>query len=301
MKIGLIGLGDIAQKAYLPVMAKKSDIELVLCTRNNETLDKLSKKYRIYNCVSSVEELINTGVEAVFIHSSTEVHVEIAEKLLNNGIHVYVDKPMAYSFSEAERLVNLSEVKNKLLMVGFNRRFAPMYKELKKQSGINLIVMQKNRTFSPDNARRYIFDDFIHVVDTLRFLLPGDIENINVHPLIKDGKLYSITLLLAGKGYTAIGIMNRDSGITEETLEVINPGNKWVVKDLAETTCYSKGEQRLARFKDWDPTLFKRGFYDIVDNFIDCVEKRTESYPTARDSLVTHEICERIVAAIEGI
>lgn len=34
MRIGIIGLGDIAQKAYLPVLSKKEGIELVLCTRN---------------------------------------------------------------------------------------------------------------------------------------------------------------------------------------------------------------------------------------------------------------------------
>ncbi|WP_243145997.1 hypothetical protein [Clostridium chromiireducens] len=47
MKIGIIGLGDIAKKAYLPVLSEKEGIELVLCTRNTDTLNRLSKKYRI--------------------------------------------------------------------------------------------------------------------------------------------------------------------------------------------------------------------------------------------------------------
>lgn len=221
--------------------------------------------------------------------------------MLNSEIHVYVDKPIAYSYKEAEKLIRLSEDKNKLLMAGFNRRFAPMYKELKEQKDINLIIMQKNRTFNPDNARRYIFDDFIHVVDTLRYLAPGYVENMNVQALKQNGKLYSVTLQLSGKGYTAIGIMNRDSGITEETVEVISPGNKWVVRDLVETVHYSKDEQRLKRFKDWDPTLYKRGFYDIIDHFLNCVEKGEKSNPSARNSLETHEICERIVSAVETI
>ena len=58
MKIGIIGLGDIAQKAYLPVLAEKEGIELVLCTRNKQTLDRLGHKYRINDTVQTVDELL---------------------------------------------------------------------------------------------------------------------------------------------------------------------------------------------------------------------------------------------------
>lgn len=46
MKIGIIGLGDIAQKAYLPVITQHSDVELVFCTRNSEVLNQLARRYR---------------------------------------------------------------------------------------------------------------------------------------------------------------------------------------------------------------------------------------------------------------
>ncbi|END2486654.1 TPA: hypothetical protein ACGUPI_005154 [Vibrio vulnificus] len=47
MKIAMIGLGDIAQKAYLPVITQMADIELVLCTRDGALLEQLAKQYRI--------------------------------------------------------------------------------------------------------------------------------------------------------------------------------------------------------------------------------------------------------------
>lgn len=47
MKIGIIGLGDIAQKAYLPVITQLPNIELVFCTRNANALESLAKQYRI--------------------------------------------------------------------------------------------------------------------------------------------------------------------------------------------------------------------------------------------------------------
>ena len=47
MKIGIIGLGGIAQKAYLPVLTQMKDVELILSTRNQETLKSIQEKYHI--------------------------------------------------------------------------------------------------------------------------------------------------------------------------------------------------------------------------------------------------------------
>src|SRR5665647_489797 len=132
MKIGIIGLGDIAQKGYLPVLTEKENIELILCTRNIDTLKKLSKKYRITQCVQTVDELIEKGIDAAFVSTATEAHFEIAEKLLENGINVYIDKPISLNFNESKKLVTLVEEKGLVAMVGFNRRFAPMINKLKE-------------------------------------------------------------------------------------------------------------------------------------------------------------------------
>lgn len=51
--------------------------------------------------------------------------------MLNAGVHVCVDKPLADKLSEAESLVELAARRGLTLMVGFNRRFAPLYRELK--------------------------------------------------------------------------------------------------------------------------------------------------------------------------
>lgn len=298
MKIGIIGLGGIAQKAYLPVITTRSGVELIFCTRNEDTLNKLSKMYRISQYVNNVDELINLGIEAAFVHTATESHVEIVEKLLLNNIHVYVDKPIAYTYNEALKLMVLSEKVGKILMVGFNRRFAPMYKNLKQQLNPNVIIMQKNRMYNPDSIRRFIFDDFIHVVDTLRYLSPGKIKDTQIQPLMKEDKLLSITLQLSGNDFTSIGIMNKDSGISEETIDYITPGNKWHVKDLSETIHFNNGAEERTKFKDWEPILNRRGFHDIIDHFLQCVKYDLTPSPTTRDSMITHEICETVVTKL---
>ena len=299
MKIGVIGLGDIAKKAYLPVLAEKENIELVLCTRNLETLQHLSKKYRIEETVQTVEELITKGIDAAIISTATEAHFEIAEKLLKGRINIYIDKPISMNLHETERIVNLAKENGLLAMVGFNRRFIPKVKELKEHGKASLIIMQKNRFAAPDFIRRFVVEDFIHVVDTLRFLMDTQVTDVMVEYLRNGEKLDHLVIQLIGDGCTAIGVMNRNGGVTEEIIEYMTGHDKYVVNSLVETTHFHNKEIRISKFGDWEPTLYKRGFYQILDHFIDCVKSDKFPDPSIEDSLITHEICERIVKYID--
>jgi virulence factor len=298
MKIGIIGLGDIAQKAYLPVLSEKDDIELVLCTRNIETLDRLSNKYRIHEKASSVEDLILKGIDAAFVSTATNGHYETTKKLLKNNINTYIDKPVSMNFDETKEIVRLAKESGKIAMVGFNRRFIPMVSKLKEYGRPNLIIMQKNRFCLPDQVRRYVVEDFIHVVDTLRFLMDTPVKEVKVECLKNGNLLNSLVIQLIGEGVIAIGIMDRNSGVTEETIEYTTGNHKYVVNNFALTTHYHNKEASFSKFGDWEPTLYKRGFYQITDHFVDCVKNNKTPDPSIEDSLITHEICERIVKYI---
>ncbi|MGG3914202.1 Gfo/Idh/MocA family protein [Rossellomorea vietnamensis] len=299
MKIGLIGLGDIAKKAYLPVLSEKEGIELVLCTRNAETLHTLGDKYRVEERVQTVEELIAADIDAAFVSTATEAHYEISEKLLENGIHVYIDKPISLTFGETKRIVQLAKDSEKIAMVGFNRRFIPKVKELKEHGKPSFLLMQKNRFAAPDEPRRFVVEDFIHVVDTLRFLMDSDVLDVKVQSFKRGDLLHHLVIQLIGADCTAVGIMNRDGGVTEEIIEYSAGHHKYVVDSLVETTHYHNKEKSVSSFGDWDPTLYKRGFYDLIDHFLNCVKKGHHPDPSIEDSLITHEICERVVGMID--
>ncbi|WP_391560814.1 Gfo/Idh/MocA family protein [Robertmurraya sp.] len=299
MKVGIIGLGDIAKKAYLPVLTEKEGIELVLCTRNTVTLTHLANKYRIQECVQTIDELLIKNIDAAIVSTATEGHFEIAEKLLQNGIHTYIDKPISMDFHETERIVRLTKDKGKIAMVGFNRRFIPRVRELKEHGKPNLIIMQKNRFAAPDYVRRFVVEDFIHVVDTLRFLMDTEVKDVKVEYVKNGDMLDQLVIQLIGDGCIAIGIMNRNGGVTEEVIEYMSGHQKFVVNSLVETTRYHDKEISITKFGDWEPTLYKRGFYQLMDHFIECVQTNSIPDPSIDDSLTTHEICERIVKHID--
>ena len=301
MRIALVGIGDIAQKAYLPIITTLRDVEVVLCSRNAAQLERLAASYRIRQFTTDIGELASMNIDGAFVHSATESHASVVCRLLEHGTHVYVDKPLAYTLQESERMVALAEATNRLLLVGFNRRYAPMYEALANKTERRIVLMQKNRVGQPDLARRVVFDDFIHVVDTLRFLAPGRIEEVRVSGGICSGRLHHVVLQLEGAGFNLLGSMNRDSGINEETVEVMSPGNKWRVQSLSTTTHYHAGSERIVNAGDWDTVLWRRGFPQIIQHFLDCIRTNSAARQSARDSLATHALCEQIVTQLEAM
>lgn len=298
IKIGVIGLGDIAQKAYLPVYSGLKEIEFHFYTRNQEKLRKITDQYRFEHIHSDLKSLMESGITGAFIHSSTSSHEEIVELLLQQGIHVFVDKPITDNYEGAKRLVELADERGLILMTGFNRRFAPSYRSLKEVSQPNMVVVQKNRHNLPGEPRTFIFDDFIHVVDTMRYLFPHPIEDMVVNGRMENGALHHVVIQFISKGGTAIGIMNRDNGTTEEIAQVMGPFEKRTVTNVSNLVISKGMENSEVRSSDWEPTLFKRGFEQMVKDFICAVSTNSETLISARDALKTHEICEEILTKI---
>ncbi|MFC5644788.1 MULTISPECIES: Gfo/Idh/MocA family protein [Kitasatospora] len=294
MPVAVIGLGDIAQKAYLPVLTSQPGLDLRLMTRSRDKLDRIGDAYRIPHRYTDLDEVIGSGIRAAFVHASTDQHVPIVEQLLLAGVDVYVDKPLDHHLAGARKLVDLAESTGRSLLVGFNRRHAPGYL-LAKERPRDLIVLQKHREGLPEEARSLVFDDFIHVVDTLRFLVPGEIEHVDVRSRSRGGLVEHLVLTLAGAGFTALGIMNRLSGSTEEVLEVSGGDSKRVVVNLAEVIDH-RGQPTVRRRGDWVPVARQRGIEQVVLHFLEAV--RAGKTLSARDALRTHELCEHIVEQI---
>lgn len=131
LRIGIIGLGGIAQKVYLPLLSAAARWHLVGSFSPNQSRARaLCDSYRI-PCFARIDELAQQ-CDALFVHSSTESHFAVVSDLLKRGRHVYVDKPLAATLEQAEALLTLAARQQRILMVGYNRRFAPLYQRLKQ-------------------------------------------------------------------------------------------------------------------------------------------------------------------------
>lgn len=299
MKIGIVGLGNIAQKAYLPVITSISDIEICLCSRNQERLDAISSKYRIPNKYRNLDSLISSGIQACFVHTATESHYLIVKKLLERGIHVYVDKPISYNYEETLSLYELARDNSTMLMTGFNRRYAPVYKDLIAEKP-NMIIMEKNRMNNPLPPKVFVYDDFIHIVDTICYFMNHEVSSINVRNRFEGSSLASLAVDFIGRDITASGIMNRISGIAEESVEYFAADKKLSIKDMSTVITSQNNSSVTAKSNDWENTLRRKGFEGIIDHFIHCVQNDDPDNDNLETSLITHLLCEKILKQLEA-
>jgi virulence factor len=282
VKVAVIGLGDIARKAYLPTLGFRPDLELHLVTRDPVTLATVADSYRVPRdrCFTDLDGLLAAPPDAAFVHAATSAHVGIVTRLLDAGIPTYVDKPLADDIEDVRRL---AAHRGAPLMVGFNRRYAPAYVAA-AEGPRDVVVLQKNRVDGLGPVRDVIYDDFIHVVDTLRFLLPRPVRRVEVAGRVVGGLLHHVVLTLTGEGCSATGIMHRQAGVDEERLDVIGGGRRLTVVDLG------------AGGGGWTPVAERRGVAQVCTRFLTAV--RTGRFPDLQLTLETHEMCELIVGEL---
>lgn len=297
-KIGVLGLGSIAQKAYLPVMSAMQDrYEWHLTTRNEEKGQELCQKYGFTHYHQTLDELIAAEPKAVFVHTPTDTHEEIVTKLLNAGIHVYVDKPLAEDPEVVKHLYELAESQNLLLTVGFNRRFAPFNQVLKRLGKKQTILAEKNRPQDDQNAKFAIYDLMIHVIDTALYLMDEPLHDQSTRMIVDQGNLQQVYVTLNSEHEHADASMNLHSGLNFETTTVQTNQTRQIVTNLNELHIIESSKETLQTPEDWMKTLRIRGFVPIIEAFLGAVTRGLPNPVSPKSSILTHQVCANILNA----
>jgi predicted dehydrogenase len=133
-RIGIIGAGSFATNIMVPLLAKRNDIIIqAIASANGLRASALSKKYKIPTATSDADEIINdNSIDCLFILTRHGTHSFYAERGLRANKHVFVEKPLALSEDELNAVVSAQKQSEKVLMVGFNRRFAPLSQKLRR-------------------------------------------------------------------------------------------------------------------------------------------------------------------------
>ncbi|MDA5559691.1 Gfo/Idh/MocA family oxidoreductase [Exiguobacterium sp. MMG028] len=300
MKMLVVGIGDVAKKAYLPVYAGLKNVNVYLVSRDEQKLQDIISTYRFEKGYTDLQDVPMTQIDAVMIHSTTAAHYEQAEYCLRKGKHVFIDKPITFKLEETERLVALAKENGVHLVTGFNRRFATATEALKQVEQKNMILIQKNRTYKPATLREFIIEDFVHVVDTLRYLTDlQTVERLSVTPRYEGDTLKQVMIHFQAGGIEAIGWMNRDNGCTEEVMEVMSPSVKRVTRDVERVIDYGVDGVKEWPLDPWESNLKRRGFIDLIDDFIKLLNGEANKSVLAEDSLETHRLCEEILKNVQ--
>lgn len=297
LRIGMVGLGGIAQKAWLPVLSAATDWRLQAAwSPGREKAQRLCDAYRL-PLADSLPHLASQ-CDAVFVHSSTATHYAVVSELLNAGVHVCVDKPLAENLPDALRLLELAEKKKLMLMVGFNRRFAPRYQELKSQlQAAYSLRMDKHRTDSvgPHDLRFTLLDDYLHVVDTALWLA-GENATLTGGTLLatEQGAMhYAEHHFVCGSTQVTTS-MHRRAGSQREWVQAVTDGGLYDVTDMRDWR-EERGDGVLSRpVPGWQSTLEQRGFVGCARHFITCVENQTMPQTSGEQAILAQRIVDKI-------
>ena len=134
----VVGLGSIGRQHIEVIKKNFPEINIVLLRHkkcNKTNIDKLG----LYKCVTSIEEAISTNPQAAIITNPATMHVEIAQKLANYGINLFIEKPISNSSKGIQALIDTCHKNKCILMTAYNLRFSPSLLEFKKQLQAKII------------------------------------------------------------------------------------------------------------------------------------------------------------------
>lgn len=295
MKIGVIGIGGIAKKAYLPTYTKmRKEATFIFATRNEAVRNEIADEYSFSNTVATIDELLAEKIEAIFIHVATKAHFEIAKKCLEAGVAVFIDKPVSEDLQEVRELQELAKEKKVLFMVGFNRRFAPMVEQMKQLPQKRTIHLEKNEPDHAMNTQFGIYDLFIHLVDTAVYLLDDEIMSVRSKIREEDGQMVYAQMQLSTATTECILSMDFMSGGKMERYQVSSPKQTMILNQLTDLTIRRGLVEEAQRFGDWTTILEKRGFEQLVISFLAAL-KGEEADLRQENILLSHELCEQML------
>jgi predicted dehydrogenase len=136
LRVGVIGLGEVAQVIHLPVLQSLPQLfEVVALCDISPTLQQVvGDAYGVQRRYSDAAEMLAAGgLDAVLVLNSDEYHTEAVVTALENDVHVLVEKPMCLTLREAEEIIAARDRSGATVMVGYMRRFAPAFLQAKEQ------------------------------------------------------------------------------------------------------------------------------------------------------------------------
>ena len=296
MKVGVIGLGGIFKKAYLPVYAaNRGKVDFYFASKNEATKTLLRDEYGFQHFCDTLEELLDLGIDACFIHSATKAHFKLAKQCLDAGIHVFMDKPLSEEYEETEALLSLATKQDLVLMTGFNRRFVPSVEKIKEQKDKRIIYLEKNRAFAEFTPKFAINDMFLHLVDTAVYLLDSPTVSVVSSKCVGDEVLEYATLQLEAEGVTAIVSMDMKSGAHTEMFRSTSRSGIITVTNLSDTTEETPEGVKAINTSDWTPTLVTRGFDPMITAFLSFLQTGDKTALRQENVLVSHELCRQVL------
>ncbi|WP_116114173.1 Gfo/Idh/MocA family protein [Austwickia chelonae] len=248
LRAGLIGLGMMGRH-HGRVLAGLEGVDLVAVADAHGDPHGVAKGRPV---LSSVEELIEQGIDYCMVAVPTALHEEIGTKLAAAGVHAMVEKPLAQDTPAAERLTAAFEKAGLVGAVGHIERFNPALQQARKRLAdgeLGQVYQVVTRRQSPFPARiadvGVVMDLATHDIDLTAWVTQQSFTQVAAHTAYKSGRKYEDLVAVTGRlsdGAVTSHLVNWLTPFKERVTVITGERGAFVVDTLtADLTFHANG------------------------------------------------------------
>jgi len=272
--IGLLGAGNFATNTLLPAIKRIGGVTLVgVCAAHGSTSRHIAKKFGFHCSATDEDALISdAAINTVVVATRHHLHTRQVLAALKSGKHVFCEKPLCLNEDELRDIVRVFEDQpddeqsggKPLLMVGFNRRFAPLALRLKSflreiheplalHYRVNAGFIPADHWLNdPEQGGGRIIGEVCHFVDFLTFLAGAAPIEVQAHGLANHGKYSNDNVVSSlrfadGSQGTISYLANGDKSYSKERVEVFGGGAVAVLEDFRRLELVCRGRKQVFR------------------------------------------------------
>jgi predicted dehydrogenase/threonine dehydrogenase-like Zn-dependent dehydrogenase len=289
--LGVLGAGNFAQNTLLPALKAMSNVSLIgVCNSTGPRSRSAAEKFGFSYCSNSEAELLqDSNINAVVIATRHHLHARQALAALRAGKAVFCEKPLCLSEAELAALVCAAAEENApLLMVGFNRRFAPMAVQMKNflaeiheplaiHYRVNAGYIPRDHWVNdPEQGGGRILGEVCHFVDFLCFLADACPTEVQAQTVGNPGQ-YSMDNVVASFRFpngtlgTICYLANGDKSASKERIEVFGGGAVAILEDFRRLELVRNGRKQITRAR-WAQD---KGHQAEMQIFVDALQCKT--------------------------
>ena len=321
LKVAVIGTGFIGS-VHAKNVARHPATELVaVCDVNLEAAGKLAASTGAKAVADAAEIFDNKEIEAVFVCTSTNTHVDYLKRSALAGKAVYCEKPIGLDYREAVEAVSVVRASNVPVMLGFNRRFDPNHAalcdEVRRGDAGNLEIIQMTSRGPNLPAISYLAtsggqlrDQTVHFFDLLRWITNDEPQEVYavgaalVDPRVAevgDVDTSIVTIRMASGALCQIDSSRRAGYGYDERIEVF--GSKGMIESRRQR---ARGVSRYIGDKVIEDGLhagwferIEQSYYRALEAFSNAIATGTAPSPSLEDGLRAQLLADKATESLK--
>jgi predicted dehydrogenase/threonine dehydrogenase-like Zn-dependent dehydrogenase len=304
ISLGVIGAGAFAQNILLPLLKKMPSVAFEsVCTATGAHSRHVADKFGFRCCTADESEIIGSeNIDAIVIATRHNLHAASVLGAIKAGKHVFCEKPLCLAEDELRAIAAayISADPKPVLMVGFNRRFAPMAVRMKSfftdvreplamHYRVNAGFLPADHwTNDPEQGGGRILGELCHFVDFLSFIAGSAPVEVQARPLGNPGQYSGDNLVVSlrfanGSEGTISYLANGDRSYSKERVEIFGGGSVAVLEDFRELELVRHGRKNKTKTR-WSQD---KGHHAELQAFVDAVHGKRDVAGSLAEILTT--------------